>query len=570
MNKNIMVAVEKIEGIIEDLGIEYTFKNYLGEDVSYGEYKGFIPQERALNDRNKMLDILHEFFKHEKLNDFITLFAIYCNHYIRYNLHVVLQEDDFAIAELWNDVQDLNIRNYLLLIQKGIFFKNMDCFKKAIRIFPEYSLPYLYLFLDETKKAFEENNTNSELGMEKYYIKMNKEFKEYALGKGNFIKKSCNPALDVNPLPYINFQNKSCLFTISNGEQKLTKEDLQIDRLAYLEIPTYVCVDGQRNTEDLFIKKMELRDVNEQLEKSKMELEKAIESKNALIDHHAHNWKHIVYPKTVKEVAEALYAEGNIEYANRLFKAYNSENILQHDLQLLKLSHASSQTEMQEAFRNDILLSNARSGVGIKRIIEDSLDTVLFRIIMEDVDESYSLEQVKGSISGFNSIEQLRKSYTESFITQKKQNKSLMEWFNNNIYQFNLEINPFWEDVKIKANSVAYTQLVEICINLIHNAINYGVKSKEGFLNLKLEFEQVNDINYYTLTTENPVDYNSAFSEGSNQGLKSIRDTLEKLNGTDLQEDRSRLSVETQSEENISYRVKLYFKENLIVKRRKK
>lgn len=641
MNNNIMVAVKKIEKIIEDLGTEYTWQNCLGQDIPYDEYEESIPQERALADRNRMLDVLGDFYSNQNLNDFITLFGVYCNHYIRYNLHTKLDDKDFGIKGLWGTIQNENLRKYLSLIQEGINYRKINCFKESVTVFSQYSLPYLYLFLDAANEVFIDRNVTAEQKMALFYNNMDKELREYAIGNSKYTQNSSNPAVDENPLPYlcfmsqqdgivkammshyqtlkeivitnhksfeqesndyINFQNflrkvvqindenekEQFLFSLQVLFEKLHcldilqhvdnkqdiadieawKNDAIVYRLDYLNIPTKIPTTVKLNALELFSNKMELIKRNEQLKEANARLEQTIESKNALIDHHAHNWKHIVYPKTVKEVAEALYAEGNIEYANRLFKAYNSENILQHDLQLLRLSHASSQTEMQEAFRKDILLSNARSGVGMKKIVVDSLDTVLFRIIMENVDTSYSLQQVKTSISAFNNMDQLRKSYTDDFIIGEMESESLLEWFNTNIYKLNLQINFLWEEVKVKTNSAAYTQLVEICINLIHNALNYGVKSKHGFLNIKLETEQVNGTNYYTLVTENPVDSDSAFCEGSNQGLKSIQHTLEKLNKIDSQNGENNLSIEIEDKRDLDYRVKLYFKEKLLLKRR--
>lgn len=208
MNKNIMVAVEKIEAIIEDLGTEYTWKNVLGEDISYDEYGEAIPQERALTDRNKMLDVLRDFYSNQNLNDFITLFGVYCSHYIRYNLHTRLDDDDFGIKSLWDDIKNENLRKYLSLIQEGINYRKIDCFKESVTVFSEYSLPYLYLFLDAAKEVFIDKNVNVEQKMALFYNNMDKELREYAIGKSKYTQNSSNPAVDENPLPYLCFMSQ--------------------------------------------------------------------------------------------------------------------------------------------------------------------------------------------------------------------------------------------------------------------------------------------------------------------------------------------------------------------------
>lgn len=207
MNKNIMVAVKKIEAIVEDLGIEYTWKNILGEDISYDEYEESIPKERALTDRNKMLDILRDFYCNQNLNDFITLFGSYCNHYVRYNLHTRLDDEDFGIKSLWDVIQNENLCKYLSLIQEGINYRKIDCFKESVTVFSEYSLPYLYLFLDAAKEVFIHKNVNAEQKMVLFYSNMDEELREYAIGKSKYTQISSNPAVDENPLPYLCFMS---------------------------------------------------------------------------------------------------------------------------------------------------------------------------------------------------------------------------------------------------------------------------------------------------------------------------------------------------------------------------
>lgn len=572
MNEKINMAAKKMDLVVEELGKEYKYKNFLGEEIPYDEYynegnKKEIPIDRVLSDQNKIINILIDFYLENDLDDFITLFAIYCNNYIRYNFHRRIEDENFKLERLWDVIKNRELQDYLLLIQSGISNRNINFFRKAIEIFKEYSLPYLYLFLDTVELIFKYGDRKKENDMMKYYFLMNEELREYALADSEYNKKILiNPAIDLNYLPHAKFVDspfsylKNRNITVKNDIDESYKNNLMVQRLFYLRIPWMIETNVEDRCKELLKNKFELK-------KSEEQLEKVINSKNALIDRHAHNWKHIVYPETVKEIAEALYNEGNIEYANKLFKAYNSENILQNDLQLLRLNYASSEEEMQEMFRHDILLSSSKTGLNILDIIENSLDVVMFRIIMEGVDCSYISQEVKSSLGAFNDIEMLRKSYTKNFIEQSKKNISIIEWFNDNIYSLNIKIDKLWKDVKIKKNNIAYTQLIEIFINLIHNAINYGIKSKDGFINLKLELEEIDDILYYTLNLENPIDYKSYFYEGSKQGIKSIKNTLEKLNRIDIEKSNDIKSISIIGNENL-YTIKLYFSENLIVKRR--
>ena len=171
MNERIMEAVKEIEAIRDAMGREYAWKNAMGEMVSEWQYhykdssQHIISndKERAISDRAKMLDVLRRFyyahaFTHDGIDDFVTLFGVYCNYYIRFNLHRALPgEDDFGICALWDTVTEVKMQEYLGLLQQGIFKgllegfheilnKRTNNFLKATMVY-SYSLPYFYLFL---------------------------------------------------------------------------------------------------------------------------------------------------------------------------------------------------------------------------------------------------------------------------------------------------------------------------------------------------------------------------------------------------------------------------------------
>ena len=161
----------------------------------------------ASDDRKKMLDNLRIFFINEDRDDFVTLFGIYCNFYIKGNYHQVLSEKDFGISELWDSITDENFQKYLLLIQEGIYNQTEENFKQALKIFKEYSLPRLYIFIYAAKnfdlaKTECEKNSAAKI-MQNNYDKMNPGLREYVLGEGKFKRKILNPALDENFLPYV-------------------------------------------------------------------------------------------------------------------------------------------------------------------------------------------------------------------------------------------------------------------------------------------------------------------------------------------------------------------------------
>ena len=139
----------------------------------------------ATDVRKQMLDMLKKFFVEETRDDFVTLFGIYCNHYIRCYLHNILPEEDFGISELFDVVTDDNFQKYLSLIQHGIFEQNDQDFFDALKISDEYSLPHLYLFVFSAKlfDSLKDSNKKKECieFMQEHYNKMNAGRKSSAL-----------------------------------------------------------------------------------------------------------------------------------------------------------------------------------------------------------------------------------------------------------------------------------------------------------------------------------------------------------------------------------------------------
>lgn len=312
----------------------------------------------------------------------------------------------------------------------------------------------------------------------------------------------------------------------------------------------------------------QLREKNAMLEKLNQALQEAIDSKNEMIDRHAHNWKHISYPATVKEVAEKLAADEKYKAeANKLFKAYNSENILKQEVLMLKLKHSGSSEEIQKQIMSDVLLSNSQTGVDIQKIMEESLDLVMFRILMEDVDTSINTEKTKSNLSRFKDLSRLRESYNRYFILKKQGDISLIEWFRQNIFNIEIHLDDNWKAVKVKKDSAAYAQLVEIWIDLFHNAINYGKKEDTGFIKIELNSEKVEGVDYLTLKMINPVDYENVLAKGSNQGLASLKSLLEKLNYNEEVERIPSLETGLEGEAASHYATKIYFQQKLLLKR---
>jgi len=224
MNEDLMNAIEALAAIQKAAGEEYAFLNPKQEKVEEEEYRsaqpdeddpdGGIPPERAREDRAKMLGVLRDYYRahhgtRDGMDDFVTLVGVYCNDYIRWNLHQALPEDeDFGISELFDEITDSKLQKYLLLIQKGIFegLGGSDAFDTASELYP-YSLPFLYLFLECAVAYSGAQDTEDEKYFEAFMVNclgsMNQCLQEYCLGTSPFLKP--NEICDKNPLPYAMF-----------------------------------------------------------------------------------------------------------------------------------------------------------------------------------------------------------------------------------------------------------------------------------------------------------------------------------------------------------------------------
>ena len=254
MEDKLCEAIQDIEYILLYSFNEYSSKNEDSKfliasiDSYYKDDDRFkrptIPKERVLEDRKKIIDILSCFYKENKdkkndLDDFVTLFAIYCNIYIRCNFHQILSEEDFGLSELFNLIDDDKLKNYLTLIQKGIYNQDISCFNKANAEINTYSVANIYLFIfsiryysiykkesnlkqkqdtiDFLCKCFdekqiydyskEEKDINS-LKLLEYFDNISEKLQHYLLGKDNLFE-SCYYK---HPLPYLDILNNDIEF----------------------------------------------------------------------------------------------------------------------------------------------------------------------------------------------------------------------------------------------------------------------------------------------------------------------------------------------------------------------
>lgn len=253
-----------------------------------------------------------------------------------------------------------------------------------------------------------------------------------------------------------------------------------------------------------------LKEVNKQLEKEKQQ-------KNELINANAHSWKHIVYPNIVLDIATSLYEENQIEKAAKLFEVHNSQTLLVNNLKLLETQYNSTDQEFRFDLQDSFCSPLHEKAVGILEVFDYALNTVLSKILLEKI---YSKHD-----NIFNEFNRL--NLQESFINKIiKKDISTIEWFNKEIYKINITNTNQWNEINAKRDDFGFILLVDIFINLINNIINYGVKTKDGYINIDL----TKDDYYYFIKLTNPIESETSFLPSQKKGLNSIKTQLCKFN----------------------------------------
>lgn len=269
---------------------------------------------------------------------------------------------------------------------------------------------------------------------------------------------------------------------------------------------------------------------NRELLQKNKEIEALNEEKIDMMDYYAHSWKHISYPKIVKEVAEALLGkedDDSITMANKLLRAYNSEQTLKHGIQLLQYSISADRETVRKEFKKGFLVidSPKEDGiVGIEHILYESLDMVILRLMMEDIDTSRRMKKCR---SKFENIDDLREEYTERFLKRNKDNENLLEWVNENLLTISLEISDEWKAVRLDKESFAAAQMTEIMIELITNILLHGMGDAK--------IELAGDFQSMSIYETNNCSNRQARKGG--KGIKTLSKVIDKINfGSSIRE----------------------------------
>ena len=261
-----------------------------------------------------------------------------------------------------------------------------------------------------------------------------------------------------------------------------------------------------------------LQEQNADLKRKNAELKKMREQKVKLVNHLAHSWGNECYPEIVKKVADELLKVGNNSLANRLFKAYNSENNLMGQIIFLQAAVDDNPETLKNIFTNSFYISgDGTDEMKIGRLVEDTLEIMIFGLL-NDKQEKEKRKKCCEKISIKHSISELADDYAKRFEEMNKE-ESFVNWFCNNIFPLNITIDDTWKKINMGQTEYGKIVLKNIFTELITNVLIHGKNWCE------ISFKSSEERLY--IEVKNAIDSGVGYNR---KGLSSLREIVSRLN----------------------------------------
>lgn len=303
-------------------------------------------------------------------------------------------------------------------------------------------------------------------------------------------------------------QREPVLFT---NIRKKTEEVLGINVIAHID-------DSPLNYTGKLFDVVEQQ--REKLELMYKELLRLNEQRRNLIDHLAHSWGNECYPEIVKNVADELLRNGKKSLANRLFKAYNSENNLMGEIIFLQSAMEDEPGRLKEVFSDSFYISGkGKKEWKIHTVIEEALENLVFSLLNYSGDkEKRNICQKKLCVK--HSLEELAEDYSKRFeVNKESMSESFIQWFSKNIFLVEIKVDECWEKINFGKTEYGKIVMKNIFTELFTNVLFHG----EGMC--EVVFDSSEDKLYVKVR-------NSIAKEiaGRQKGLNSLKEVIAKLN----------------------------------------
>lgn len=257
-----------------------------------------------------------------------------------------------------------------------------------------------------------------------------------------------------------------------------------------------------------------------ELESENREILRLNKQRSNLIDHLAHSWGNECYPEIVKKVANELLRHGENSLANKLFKAYNSENNLMGEIIFLQAAMEDRSEKLKEIFKDSFYISGkGTKEMKIQSIMEEALENLVFSLL------NYSGNKKKRNICQKKictkySLEELAQDYSKRFeVDGESISESFVQWFSKNIFPITVQIDECWNKINFGKSEYGKIVVKNIFTELFTNVLYHGEEVCEVI------FGSVDDRLY--IKVRNRV---SEKIEGQKKGLYSLKEVIARLN----------------------------------------
>lgn len=260
-------------------------------------------------------------------------------------------------------------------------------------------------------------------------------------------------------------------------------------------------------------------------EAQKREL-KAKEDRHTIVRQFSHTYMNM-RATSLYNIAMELLKNPDKQYRNygrKLLYEYSVKQNLTKDIEMLKLRFEDNEEELYKIISDSILSIND-SGVGIDELLDEAIVRCMVTLVH---DGSTSAKKLRERFVGFDLIS-IRNAFENEILLSDDVN--VQEWFCNNLFSINVEIDESWKKVVFERDSYAALLFINILSELLTNIFRYADFSKE----VKVEFRQDND-SVMIVSSKNYVLDNNKFSEGSGFGLKAEADIFNALNKHDCED----------------------------------
>lgn len=459
---------------------------------------------------------------------------------------ILKNQEDTGIENLYQSVKKTD-RNYIpdiyMLIKENDFEKeSTEYLNKMIINYPDFKFGWIYrcleqgiLFYESKGNAIEVYEIKEKLGKDLFFhvlgfnsfrgqhvSSLDRGKWEWVNGKVERIRPAIFSEFGIG-IPKIKTISKNDFYPIPNiSENEVTRKtitykDIRKQMEYMLGINRSVCIE--ENPLDYTGKLFDVVEVQKkELENKNAELMRLNNQRRNLIDHLAHSWGNECYPEVVKKVAEELLKRGNNSLANRLFKAYNSENNLMGEIIFLQSAMADEPEKLQNIFSDSFYISGEGSKEWkIGSVIEEAIEILTFSLLNYKGDNN-KRNICRNKLCVKYTMQELTEDYSKRFENEVS-SESFCDWFSKSVFPITVDIDDTWN--KINFGNTEYGKIVikNIFTELFANVLFHGDTSCT--ILLKSDNKKM-----YIVVRNNVSD----ILKGNEKGLTSMKEVIAKLN----------------------------------------